>query len=365
MHNESMLSLLRFLAYTLNGVEWKGNAPDFAEFLKVAQQQTVSAFLVDAPPCMLSNYDKRQRLLLVAEAFSLEQMHQKTNATICRMAKQMEAKGIRYCLLKGQNCASRYPKPERRNVGDIDLYIAPDDFKKATELFLNDGFKKTENTWLHLTLMNKEGCTVELHHTLQRMQWPKHNAVIKRLCHDIAFDNYITINGQKICVLPTELDMIMLTIHPLTHLMGEGIGLRHICDWMMRLKYCFEQGESIDKEKLHEMLHSLHLLKMWRVLACICVANLGLPVETTFVESEFSTEEKRLAEMVLDRIATTGNFGANIDLQGRSKRLMGRYSLFLTNSIRFRKIVPQEALATPISKTIEGLQQRLYNKKNK
>lgn len=363
MRNEVMQSLLKCLAYTLNGAEWNGDAPDFAKLLTLAKQQTVSAFLVDAPPCLLSKYNKRQRLRLVAEAFSLEQVHQLTNATICRIALQLEANCIRYCLLKGQNCASRYPKPERRNVGDIDLYIAPDDFKKATELFINDGFKETENTWLHLTLMNKKGCTVELHHTLQRMQWPKHNAVIKRFCHDIAFDNYITINGQNICVLPTELDMIMLTIHPLTHLMGEGIGLRHVCDWMVRLKYISDNKENFDRQNLHEMLRRLHLLKMWRVLACICVSHLGMSMEATMVSGDFSDEEIKLSDTVLERICATGNFGTNLDLPKRSQRLMGRYSLFLSNGWRFRHLVPQEALASPLTKAIEGLQQRLYNSK--
>lgn len=365
MTKETMTALLKCLAYTLNGKEWYGDAPQFVDIYALAQQQTVASFLVEAPHCVLGNFQKRERLQLAAEAFSLEQVHHWTNDFLCLIAKQMKVEGIRYCLLKGQNCAVRYPKPQRRNVGDIDLYIAPQDFDKAVTFFSSKGFCETEKTWLHLTLKNKEGFIVELHHTLQRMQWTPHNSAIKRFCEGITFDNYITINNQAICVLPPELDMIMLTIHPLTHLMGEGIGLRHVCDWMMRLKYISTENEYIDKQRLFEMLRSLHLIKLWRVLACICVSYLGMPMEMAFIKQGFTDDERKYADVVLDRICATGNFGTNLDLQKRRKKLMGRYSLFLSNSIRLRTLVPYEALATPFMKAIEGLQQRLYNSKTK
>lgn len=365
MQNQAMLSLLKCLAYALNGKEWKGEVPEYEEILVLARQQTVSSFLVDAPPYVLSKYEKKQRLQLAAEAFSLEQIHEKTNAFICKIVRLLESADIKYCLLKGQNCALRYPNPIRRNIGDIDLYIAPEDFEKATKLLRNKGFSETENTWLHLTLQNPEGYIVELHHTLQRMQWPAHNRVINKLCRGIRFDKFILINGKRVCVLPPELDMIMLTLHPLTHLMGEGIGLRHVCDWMMRLKYLSTENEDFNEQKLYEMLRSLHLIKLWRVLACICVSYLGLPMEMAFIKQGFSKDERQYVDIVLDRICTTGNFGTNLDLQKRSKRLMGRYTLFLSNSLRFWRLVPYEALSAPLTKAIEGLQQRLYNSKIK
>lgn len=360
-----MNTLLKCLAYTLNGVEWEGEQPDFASLFKVAQQQSVSSFLVDAPPCVLDKFKRKDKVQLITLSCALQSLHEKTNAFLVEMAKWLAEANINYCLLKGQTCAICYPIPERRAIGDIDLYIAPEHFDSAKELFGHKGFKEMGNTWQHCILQNSEGFIVELHHTLQRMQWPAHNFAIEKYCKECCFNKYIVIHNQKICVLPPELDMVMLTLHLLTHLMGEGVGLRHICDWMMRIKHSYKKNEDVNKDKLQAMLLRLHLKRLWQVLSYIAVSYLGLPMKYLIFPCDFSKKNEELAHKVLNRIFQIGAFGVNIDMQKRSNRIMGRYSLFLSNSVRFYNLVPHEALATPFVKGIEGMQQRFHNSKHK
>lgn len=357
-----MNAILKCLAYTLNGIELDDELPNFDKLFNVAQQQIVSAFLVDAPSNILNGFERKDKIRLITLSYALQLKHEKTNAFLVKMTKRLKEANINYCLMKGQNCAICYPIPERRAIGDIDLYIAPNDFERAKDLYSHNGFREIGKTWQHLIMQNAEGFIVELHHTLQRMQWPTHNLIIRKYCEEISFDKHIIINGHEICVLSTELDLILLTLHILTHLMGEGVGLRHICDWMMKIKHSYEENESIDKDKLQTMLLQLHLRKMWQVLSYISVFYLGLPMKCLIFPCDFSKKTKKLADKVLTRIFQTGAFGVNINIQKRSNRMIGRYSLFLSNSFHFYKLVPQEALATPFVKGIEGLQQRIRRK---
>lgn len=357
--------LLCCLAAALNGQEWPGEGtPLPPDLLTVARRQSVAGLLADAPLRLLRQFGREERLRLVAEALYQQRVHLMTNAVLSDIAALFEREHVQYCLLKGQNCARCYPVPERRAIGDIDLYVAPDDFQRAVRLFLVAGYAVVERTWLHTTLRNPAGTLVELHHTLQRMQWPRHNTVLKQLCADIRFNHHITLNNRRVSVLPPELDMILLTLHPLTHLMGEGIGLRHVCDWIMRLTRAREQGQ-IDNKLMQDLLRRLHLLNMWRALACIAATRLNMPVAYAQLVSgcaarvDFTRRESQWANLILRRIQTTGNFGANLNLPECGCRLMGRYSLFVANSFRFTTMVPLEALSTPFAKAVEGIYHRL------
>ena len=66
------------------------------------------------------------------------------------------------------------------------------------------------------------------------------------------------IAGRKVYVLPPEMNIVLLTAHPLMHIVNTGIGLRQIIDWMMVLK---GTRGNINTAKLYDQLNQLEQCK--------------------------------------------------------------------------------------------------------
>lgn len=342
------------LSCVLLGTPEKTEISDFTALLAVAGHHSVTALLADLPKECLLKAERNLRLQLIGFITALETRHLVMNNTIADMAQMLGKEGIGYFLLKGQNCAARYPRPERRQIGDVDLYVEPQHFERATKLFQDKGFHITESTMLHLSMSDGKDIELELHHDLQRLQWPKHDKALRRMCGEAAHSESITLADTAVSVLPQELDIVVLCVHTMSHLYCAGLGLRHVCDYLMRMKWALKNG--LDIGRMEQMLREVGAYKVYCVLNYICNlylhASLPLPMD------------KKNGERVLRWMMKSGNFSHGVDLGTGAMRFVRYYGQFLWHCIAFAPVSPLESLAWPMMKLKRAIRNEAHRKTN-
>ena len=109
-------------------------------------------------------------------------------------------------VMKGSVCAARYPSPQMRESGDIDLYFSPEDYPAAVNLLCGDYSVNSDEG----VCFFRDGCTVELH------------------------NRYYDLHTPNVPDISTpEGELLMLAAHIFKHASGPGVGLRQICDFAL------------------------------------------------------------------------------------------------------------------------------------
>lgn len=344
---ETLFALLRA---ALRG-EGMPEVENFEAVLKEARKQTVDGLLYALPELSVTPDSRTAFLQWIGRMGALESINRTMNTHGERLSREFAKAGIRHAVMKGQTCAAYYPNPLLRRCGDIDVYIAPRHFAKACTLLEQFKFKKIDETMQH-TSYEKNGLDIELHWIPQRLQWPQTHRKLQRMLA-AEFDApeltppTLDMEGGRVCMLPPELNMVLLTAHPFTHIVNEGLGLRQVIDWML----VWEGTKAhTDVQRLYEHLRALHLMRMFRALAYICHTYLGMPEEAARILPDvpaFDNKDARRGEKVLERILETGNFGHELQFGIGTKRSCRFYRYFLHNCLRFFTLNPTEMLAWP------------------
>lgn len=188
----------------LSSSQWRG-------VLQLARQQSVTGLVYGAlqhlPEGMVPPEDILFRL--VADA----------DRVIRRSGRLASAQGILLdrlsgfhpLVMKGSVCAGRYPAPELREMGDIDLYM-PD---AGVREILDAVHESPESATIF-----PDG---SLHFVFQDFDVDIHR-------------HYYDLHGKNLPAPGSEEgELLMLSAHILKHAIGPGVGLRQICDLALAL----------------------------------------------------------------------------------------------------------------------------------
>ena len=157
---------------------------------------------------------------------------------------------INHVYFKGSILSKIYDDPSVRTRGDIDLYIDSNDFAKAKELLVSNGYKlDTDNLdCMHHEAVIKNGIEVELHFRMLDSDMDK--SALKlfespfKLCDR---------NENNLYYFESTYHLIYCILHFARHL-RHGAGLRYILDcYYMFLK------TNIDFDLLHNKINELDL----------------------------------------------------------------------------------------------------------
>lgn len=141
-------------------------------------------------------------------------------------------KGIQPVVLKGESCAQYYPNPNRRALGDLDVFLMEDSDTPhmgghewayeegnrlarilGAEVDLHD-YKHSHITWRGLTIENHRLLTTARGSNVKK-EFEKHLQTI---------------------IPSADFEALFLTVHAFQHFMTEGLSIRQICDWGLFLK---------------------------------------------------------------------------------------------------------------------------------
>lgn len=131
--------------------------------------------------------------------------------------------GIDFILLKGSYIKKYYPNHFLRLMGDIDILVRKEDFDRASEALIANGFIKGKEGFHH-TDFQKNNISLELHHKLfyTKYSWIQF--------FDNPWENVHVVNNHEY-----EFDIVFFYLYQLAHLANHmiayGAGIRPYIDF--------------------------------------------------------------------------------------------------------------------------------------
>ena len=216
--------------------------------------------------------------------------------------RTLSAHGIPYVAFKGLASSLYYPQPELRTAGDVDFYVNPTDFAACECVLKENGYAWVEDGGKHV-VYQKNGEFLELHRTLNGIPA---NAVGRQIETDVFGDLVQTAvahtDGQGTVMLPDTFHHgMILLLHTLSHMMKEGIGLRHLCDWAL---FASSLSDEAFTALFETKLKAYGLWRFAQLLSLCAVRYLGAPARAW----QGAAEDALLQNMMCD-IMESGNFG--------------------------------------------------------
>ena len=268
-------TLLRLLASALRGETTAELPPelDWDGLLTECRQQTVQAlcyFAADGsalPPVAKDGW-RKAAYKEVGRNYRLCQAH----AEICRL---LEGAGIATVVLKGYASARYYPQAERRAMGDVDFYVAPEQIESCRALLEANGYTDDHRVGDHDHSYHKNGVHFELHFAVSGVPRGEEGEPFRRaLATLLAERRRIETQFGEVYVPSDYHHGLILLLHTASHLLGGGLGLRHLCDWAAFV------GSFADEDFCATFEAAFRELKVWRfaqTLTRCCELFLELP----------------------------------------------------------------------------------------
>lgn len=313
-------SSLKLLLLILRGESPPASLDEAAwmDLIATACRQTVAGLLYKAAENFPEScgFSERALFTLMTEVNKIVNRNLKLSEVEKEVLGILRSGGLHPLVMKGSTCAARYPSPELRTGGDIDIYVPEVDFPGAVEALRAYGIESSPkpDSSVDFTL---RGCEVELHR------------------------RYFDLHVREALLPPPgtpEAELLMLSSHILKHACGVGVGLRQIIDFSLAYK-----AYPGDYQELHELFRRCGLSR-WTALLLSFVKDYIDPS----VEVPKAVDPGALFRIV----ARGGNFGhfqskriESISDKSPLKRKFQTASLFLGRlpfSIRYapREIFP-------------------------
>ena len=235
-----------------------------------------------------------------SEAESIRGMNGLLNQEAARLTREFAEKGRKTAILKGQANARLYTDKYARQPGDIDIWVEGGR-KSVLALLKEMNVVSNEITNYHHVHLppNEKGVTVEVHFRPSFGNFnPFTNRRLQRwLEHEI---QNTTAVSEGFNVPSVRFAMVMQLAHIQRHFLGEGIGLRQICDYYLLLRNATKE----DCEVVSRLLNKFGLRHAAGALMWVLGEVLHLDEKLMLCERDSYRGEWMLREMMAG-----GNFG--------------------------------------------------------
>lgn len=176
------------------------------------------------------------------------------NQEAARLTRLFEEKGRRTVILKGQANARLYPDKLSRQPGDIDIWVEGGRDSVMALLMdtgLIDGLDKKPTEGIHQVRLpeSEQKVIVEVHFRPSSDVFsPFANKRLQRWID--AEIQHTELVDEGFFVPSMRFALVMQLSHIHHHFMGEGIGLRHVCDYFMLLSHSSAEDRRVVAEHL-------------------------------------------------------------------------------------------------------------------
>ncbi len=223
----------------------------------------------------------------------------------------LEKENLPYCIIKGESAAAYYPNPSLRALGDVDFLINPTHKEKIKTLLIENGFEASyENHPCHI-VFTKPNSHLEMHFEVAGIPEGDTGDRIRKFMKD-AVDNTVVkdIGSGRFRTVEGKYHAVILLLHMQHHILGEGIGLRHLLDWGNFVNKT--ANEPFWEEELIPFLKSIGLYTYMNAMTCICNKYFATQLPTWTVKVE-----ENICSQIMGDILQGGNFGKKDKLRGR------------------------------------------------
>lgn len=339
----------------LSDIQWE-------EIRKIAKDHTCAALIYEG---IIQLPEEKQpslywRMKWISSTIKTERHYLALQDTILKIYDLFTANNIRFVLIKGHASAAHYPNPIRRKGGDIDILILDNNFRKACSLLANSGGILTESApEKHEGYMFGDNIMIELHYLLIDVCSP---SAIKYL-KNVDYTDKITtleIGNHPIPIFTPEWECSYQIAHTIHHILTEGIGLRHVCDWIMLMH---KHGNNMDVSKVLSYLKNMNHQEAFFALIYIAIRYFNLPPEN-WNWALLNTSPRR-AEELFDYIMKSGNFGRQSSIHHDHHTLSGNLrnlKSYISQNKKFYWLCPSEVRWFIITRTLRYFKKKQQRK---
>lgn len=313
-------TVISLLASSLFSAPFEEDAVDWHEVYDECCQQAVPAIVAENVPKDLTAW-ANTAAMTVAQNVQAEYAHSQLHELLTEHQ-------IPYVFLKGCASAWYYPNPSYRSMGDVDFLVDPSDVERVETLLQQNGFTKSRNDKAHHDEFKKDGMIYELHYAVNGVPEGEAEKTVSRYLEDTVETSVTISTACGPMRIPDDFHHgLVILLHTARHMIGSGLGLRHLCDWAVFV------NRISDFPVLFEIpFRNMGLWTFACQLTALCCRYLSLPNQPWCGE----WPEELMDAMILD-ILGSGNFGrkkennrevwlvANVSAGGVSRRsLMGQ-----------------------------------------
>lgn len=252
-------------------------------------------------------------------------------------------------VVKGQVVGALYPNPALRASGDIDFYVAPENWDTAMRL-VKDQWKakvdEDDDGGQHVSFDHGE-TLFEMHYKLYKFYSADNDHVFSSiLAYNTAHPTMVRVPGTDSDV-PTlcQPDNILYTfLHLYHHLVELGCGLRQFCDMAMLLNSFDASAENV--ARLEKNLRALDFMRAFCAVGAVLTEYLGLPVEK--FPFPITDSDRKFTHDILSIVFHGGNFGfygIEEPLRGNKKYYVKTFFRKIRRYHTFYRLAPKETRA--------------------
>ena len=331
----------RNLSRIPTGEEWQ-------EIYQEAEKQALVGFLLSAVE-KLNELDKASMPPMhlfyqwIGDALQIENRNKEVTYAAAKLTRIFKNGGMRSCVLKGQGIAQLYPKPERRQPGDVDLWV--EGGREKVLKFMEDSYFDRDHVVIHHVESQKiDGVVSEIHFIPCYSCNPFLHGKLQRFFAKNAEELFLNYNEKLGFSYPTlRFNAVYLLSHIYMHFLYEGIGLRQFVDYYYVLRNLNLEERKQAIGNIREAGLSKIAGAVMYVLKTVC----GLSEEYYVAD----LDEKK-GKILLDEIIKNGNFGKyNTKLNEREGNNLIAFNLVaLRRQLTFLRYYPLDVISIPFFK---------------
>lgn len=293
---------------------------DWQAVTKELQAQAIMGVIAgsDVPECVPAQTRAQWENLALLQGSRFYQLLHQQDQLLALLAKN----DISLVILKGMAAAVYYPAPEMRAMGDVDFLVPRDQVEKTYDLMRANGYelhleKEAHNKHIEL---QKAGIRFELHRyfgifdSVDKMAYM--DDILQKGMQNI---EWRACAESRFPMLPPLENGLVLLEHAAGHF-WDGLGLRHITDWMLYAHACLT--DDFWAKSFLPAAQALGLDVFAQVLTKMCQRHLGLSESIRWCQQANAA----LCDQLMDYVLEQGNFGSKqMDVGGKVTRLLGTH----------------------------------------
>lgn len=303
--------LLRIVGYQLFGGERPKASAVLSEILKEAKSQTVFTMIF---PFVQDDLMQSEPQLFISEQedfFRYAVAGTQNFAEHSELHELMTANSIPYVVMKGFASALYYPEPSLRSMGDVDFLVRPEDIEQAGKALEGAGFAVDhgdDDDGIHIAYQRPPISVWELHRSINGIPDGEIGENIRTEMNRMIESAELVNQDDIICMVPDRFHhgLIML-LHTASHLTSEGVGLRHLCDWVV---FASSLSDAEFRTIFEKKLKAFGLWRFAQVLTLLGINYLGAPKRVWALEAiESHKVDDDTLKGLMNDILSGGNFG--------------------------------------------------------
>lgn len=251
-------------------------------------------------------FNKWQKL-----CFSIVNTNYKVYQSQADLIALLNENNINYIILKGAAASAYYNNPEIRVQGDVDFLVADEQKEQTEKILIGNGYEKSLGDHPNHIVFKKDFAHLEMHFEVAGVPHGWRGEVVRQFLCDATKN--VEQKTQTLSKFNAPIGInhaLILILHMQHHMLGEGLGLRHLCDWAMFVNRTKEQGfwkEFVEfLEKIGLKIYAMSITK-----TCANYFKIACPDWAKNADDELCRE-------IIEDVFLGGNFGMKDGNRARS-----------------------------------------------